>query len=304
MKIVDNSTFGFTQFFQSPLPSQTGNANFTGWTNAYNNTGVSYSNTGVSINRSNFRFAGTNARINIATQLVWSNAERSTASANSSILVDTFGNTSTALSEDFNDETYRTDATFVNASWTSSSDLVSGDAMVYFGQLICPTSATLSSGGTNTDWTPFSPNSGGQPNYTGYATASNYYRRVPESSGLSKSSFTIVFDGGSSFVGANALADLISSNLEIFIRRISSSDPSANTGASAPPLRLHTANQYNFATFDDGNTVAGSYIRTGSSTGNTIEGTFGSFDCQDGLLLHIRLNNTQIKLSGFDVVFN
>ena len=107
-----------------------------------------------------------------------------------------------------------------------------------------------------------------------------------------------------SFVGANALADLISSNLEIFIRRISSSDPSANKGASAPPLRLHTANQYNFATFDDGNTVAGSYIRTGSSSGNTIEGTFGSFDCQDGMLVEIRLNNTQIKLSGFDVVFN
>jgi hypothetical protein len=304
LKIIDNSTFGFSTFFQSPLPSQTGNANFTGWTNAYNNTGVSYSNNGVSINRSNFRFAGTNGRINIATQLVWSASERTTQSSNTSILVDTFGNTSTALSEDFNDETYRTDTTFVNGSWTSSADLVSGDAMVYFGQLICPTSATLSSGGTNTDWTTFAPNAGGQPDYTGYAVTSNYYRRVPESSGLSKSSFTIVFDGGSSFVGANALADLINSNIEIFIRRINSSDPSANTGASAPPLRLHTANQYNFATFDDGNTVAGSYIRTGSSSGNTIEGTFGSFDCQDGLLLHIRLNNTQIKLSGFDVVFN
>lgn len=304
IKIIDNSTFGFTTFFQSPLPSQTGNANFTGWTNAFNNTGVAYSNNAVTINRNNFRFAGTNGRINIASQLVWSASERTTQSSNTSILVDTFGNTSTALSEDFNDETYRTDATFVNGSWTSSTVLASGDAMVYFGQLICPTTATLSSGGTNTDWTTFAPNSGSQPNYTGYATVSNYYRRVPESSGLSKSSFSIVFDGGSSFVGANALADLISSDLEVFIRRIGSSDPSANTGASAPPLRLHTANQYNFATFDDGNTVAGSYIRTGSSSGNTIEGTFGSFDCQNGMLVHIRLNNALIKLSGFDVVFN
>lgn len=304
IKITDNSTFGFTQFFQSPLPSQTGNANFTGWTSAYNNTGVSYSNNTVSINRSNFRFAGTNGRISIATQLVWSGSERSTTSGNNSILVDTFGSTSTNGSEDFNDEAYRTDSTFVNGSWVSSADLVSGDAMVYFGQLIAPTTATLSSGGTNVDWTTFEPNSASQPDYTGYATTCNYYRRVPESSGLSKASFSIVFESGSSFVGGNALTDLINSNLEIFIRRISSSDINANVGASAPPLRLHTANQYNFATFDDGNTVAGSYIRTGSSSGNTIEGTFGSFDCQDGLLLHIRINNSSIKINGFDVVFN
>ena len=304
VKIVDNSTYGFTQFFQSPLPSQTGNANFTGWTSAYNNTGVSYSNSSVSINRSNFRFAGSNGRINMANQLVWSASERTTSSSNASILVDTFNSTSTDLSEDFNDEAYRTDSTFVNGSWTSSNDLVSGDAMVYFGQLIVPTVSQLSSGATNTDWTTFAPNSASQPNYTGYATVSNYYRRVPESSGLSKASFTIIFENGSSFVGANALADLISSDIEIFIRRISSSDPLANVGASAPPLRLHTANQYNFATFDDGNTIAGSYIRTGSSSGNTIEGTFGSFDCQDGLLLHIRLNNSSIKIRGFDVVFN
>ena len=304
LKIVDNSTYGFATFFQSPLPSQTGNANFTGWTSAYNNTGVSYSNNAVSINRSNFRFAGTNGRINCANQLVWSNSERSTTSGNASILVDTFGTTSTNTSEDFNDEAYRTDATFVNGSWTSSNDLVSGDAMVYFGRLITPASATLSNGAVNTNWTTFSPNASGQPNYTGYATASNYYRRVPESSGLSKASFSLVFSNSSTFVGANALADLISSNLEVFIRRISSSDSNANTGASAPPLRLHTANQYNFATFDDGDTVAGSYIRTGSSSGNTIEGTFGSFDCQDGLLLHIRINDSAIKLTGFDITFN
>ena len=304
IKVVDNSTYGFTQFFQSPITGQTGNANFTGWTNAYNNTGVSYSNNSVSINRSNFRFAGTNGRVNVANQLVWSASERTTSSSNASILVDTFGSTSTDLSEDFNDEAYRTDSTFVNGSWTSSDDLVSGDAMVYFGELITPSSATLSNGSVNTNWTTYSPNASGQPNYTGFATICNYYRRVPESSGLSKASFTIVFENGSSFVGANALADLINSDLEIFIRRISSSDSSANTGASAPPLRLHTANQYNFATFDDGNTVGGSYIRTGSSSGNTIEGTFGSFDCQDGLLLHIRINNSSIKLRGFDITFN
>ena len=304
VKFTDNSTFGFSQFFQSPITGQTGSGNFTGWTNAYNNTGVSYSNSSVTINRSNFRFAGTNGRISVANQRVWSSGQRTTTSSNDSILVDTFGSTSTALSEDFNDETYRTDSTFVDGSWTSSADLTSGDAMVYFGQLIVPTASTLSSGSITTNWTTFSPSASSQPDYTGYATVSNYYRRVPESGGDSKASFTLTFVAGSSFVGANALADLISSDLEIFIRRIGSSDSNANTGASAPPLRLHTANQYNFATFDDGDTVAGSYIRTGSSSGNTIEATFGSFDCQGGILLHIRLNNSAIKLNGFDVSFN
>ncbi len=304
VKFADNSTFGFTQFFQSPITGQTGSSNFSGWTNAYNNTGVSYTNTSVTINRSNFRFAGTNGTVSISNQLVWSSGERTTTTSNQSILVDTFASTSTALSEDFNDETYRTDSTFVDASWTSSADLTSGDAMVYFGQLIVPTASTLSSGSITTNWTTFSPSASSQPDYTGYATISNYYRRVPESGGESKASFTLTFVAGSSFVGSNALADLISSDLEIFVRRIGSSDSNANTGASAPPLRLHTANQYNFATFDDGNTVAGSYIRTGSSSGNTIEATFGSFDCQGGILLHIRLNNSAIKLNGFDVSFN
>lgn len=304
VKFEDNSTFGFSQFSQSPITGQTGSSNFTGWTNAYNNTGVSYTNTSVAINRSNFRFAGTNGTVSISNQLVWSSSERTTTTSNQSILVDTFASTSTALSEDFNDETYRTDSTFVDASWTSSADLTSGDAMVYFGQLIVPTASTLSSGSITTNWTTFSPSASSQPDYTGYATISNYYRRMPESGGDSKASFTLTFVAGSSFVGSNALADLISSDLEIFVRRIGSSDSNANTGASAPPLRLHTANQYNFATFDDGNTVAGSYIRTGSSSGNTIEATFGSFDCQGGILLHIRLNNSAIKLNGFDVSFN
>lgn len=297
-KIIDNSTYGFSNILQSPLPSGAGNANFTGWTNAYNNTGVSYSNTGVTINRSNFRYIGVQGRVNCSVFTVWGvpTSERTSASSQVSLLVDTFGSTSTDTSEDFNDESYRTDSTFVSGSWSSATSLTSGDAMVIQGKLMTPSSAPYQ------DWTGFLPS--GNPNYTGFATVCNYYRRVPESSGLSKASFTLVFNNGSTFVGSNALDDLINSDLEVFIRRINSSDSSANTGASAPPLRLHTANQYNFATFDDGNTVAGSYIRTGSSSGNTIEGTFGSFDCQDGLLIHIRINDSAIELTGFDIVFN
>jgi hypothetical protein len=298
---VEATNYGITLLSQSPFGS--GSARFSGWTNDYNVNGVSYSNIAFNINNSNFRYAGTSAIGRSRVRDTWGNSSYTNTSS-SSILVDTVSTPAPSdTSEDFIEESYRTTSGYVASSWNSTTALSSGDALVYFGQLMSPSASTLSSGGTNTNWTTFSPNSGSQPNYSALGVPCSYYRRVPADS-TSRASFTLVFDGTSTFVGGNALTDLINSNLEIFIRRIGSSNVGANTGAAAPPLRLHTSNQYNFATFDDGNTVAGSYIRLASSSGNTIEGTFGSFDCQDGLLIEIRLTNATIKLSGFDVTFN
>ena len=274
-----------------------------GWTNGYNQDNVAYQITSWAISSGSYRSLRTNANISSLPKDTWASGS-TINSSNASILVDTYGSTSSDLSEDFNDEAYRTNSTFGVGTWNSSTDLTNEEAMVYGGQLISPTVATLSSGGTNTNWTTFAPNAASQPNYGSLTAPYVYYRRVPDSTGLTRSSFTIVFDAGSTYVGANALSDLENSYIEIYIRRINSDDGAANTGSSAPPLRLHTANLYDFNVFDDGDTIGGSYIRLASSSGNTIEGTFGSYACVDGIYLEIRLTNLTVALSGFDITYN
>ena len=298
---VEATNYGISLLSQSPFGS--GSSRFTGWTNDYNVNGVSYNNNAFNINTSNIRFAGTSAIGRARVRDTWGNSSY-TNSSSESILVDTVSTpVPTDTSEDFINETYRTDSTYVNGTWNSTSNLTSGDAMVYFGQLISPSASRLSNGVVNTNWSTFNPNPSSQPDYSSLGVPCSYFRRVPANS-TSRPSFVMVFDNSSTFVGGNALTDLINSDLEIFVRRIGSSNPSANTGASAPPLRLHSPNAYDSNTFNDGNTVAGSYIRQNSSSGNTINGTFGLYDAQNGILIEIRLNSATIRLSGFDITFN
>ena len=99
---------------------------------------------------------------------------------------------------------------------------------------------------------------------------------------------------------SDATTDLANSDLEIFISRIASST-GGKTGPTNPDfLQIHGA-VYNFATFDDGTTNG--QIRESSSSGNTVNCTFGGFDCQDGFYMHIRIQNTAIKISSLTVSF-
>ena len=288
---VSASEYGIATLNQSPFG--TGSSNFSGYTNDNNNTGTSYSNDAFSINQSNFRYAGTTANASAFARDPWSSGSTVNTS-NASILVDTFGTTSTDTLESFNDEARRLESDYTTA-WTSTADLTAGEAMTYKGQLISPDQAALDSGGNNTNWTTFSPNAGSQPNYTGLTVPVSYYRKFLDSDG-DLASFTITFSGN--FI-SNATTDLANENLRVFIRRIAGN---GGTGTGANPLRLHGAN-YNFATFDDGATVSGSYIRESSSSGNTVNGTFGGFSARDGIFIQVEIVNASLKISSMEIVF-
>jgi len=94
---------------------------------------------------------------------------------------------------------------------------------------------------------------------------------------------------------SDAVTDLANNNLEIYVRRRASAN-GGGAGPGANPLRVHGA-LYNFATFDDGATVAGSYIREASSSGNTVNITFGGFSCETGIFVEVKIVNPAIKLS-------
>lgn len=297
---VDFSNYNISDVNQSPFG--TGSGNFTNWTNAFDNTGADYSRTDFAINSGNFRYRGTGANVRSRPSDPWANGSY-VSSSSSSVLIDTYGITSSNLVENFDDENRRQDSGYnsgaTGGNWTSTTALVSGEAMVIGGQLIIPSVATLTSGSSNANWSSYSPTAGGSnPDYSSLSAASNYYRTIVDSTGSSRAGFTIVFSG--SFV-SNATTDLANSNLEIFISRIASST-GGKTGATNPDtLKIHGA-VYNFASFNDGTTNG--QIRESSSSGNTVNCTFGGFDCQDGFYMHIRINNTAIKISSLSVSFS
>jgi len=295
------STNGYTTSTLNNSPFGTNSTNFTGWTISYNNTGASYNQTNYSVSLSNQRFRGTNAYLQARGRDTWGNGSY-IQSSNASILVDTYGTTSQDLFEGFTDENRRQTSNWntgnTSGNWNSTTSVVSGEAIVFNGQLMSPQSMTLTNGSSQTNLSSFKPDlNGANPNYTGLTVPVSYYRTIVDTSGQQRSSFTIVFTGN--FV-SNATTDLANSNLEIFISRVASAG-GGNSGYNNTDLLLLHGATYNFATFNDG--VTDGHIREGSSSGNTVNATFGGLSCEGGFFMHIKIKNSSIRLSSLSVTF-
>lgn len=295
---VSASSYGITTVNHSPFG--TGSANFSNWTNAYDNTGTDYQNTAFNISSSNYRFRGSTATASAFPRDPWASGS-TISSSSASILIDTYGTTSTNLAEYFDDENRRQDSTYNGGSstgnWTSTASLSSGEALVLGGQLLVPDQATLSSGSANSDWSSYSPTVGGSnPNYSSLSAPVSYYRTIVDSTGLNRSSFTVVFTG--TFV-SNATTDLANQDIRIYIRRRASAG-GGDSGTSANALLMH-GSAYNFATFDDG--VTDGHVRESSSSGNTVNCTFGGFSCEDGVFMEIEIVDPSVKISSIAFTF-
>lgn len=284
---------------QSPFGS--GSSNFTGWTNAFDQDNVNYAKTNWTITSSTARFRGTNASVYGQPRDTWGSGS-SVASSNAAILIDTYGTTSSDLVEDFDDENRRQTSNWNSGNtagnWNSANSLGAGEAIVIAGRIMSPEVAYLSNNSVQTNWSSFAPSAGGaNPDYSGLTVPVSYYRTIVDTTGLNRSSFTIVFSG--TFV-ANATTDLLNSNLEIFISRRASAGGGNAGFNNTDLLELHGPN-YNFATFNDG--VTDGHIREASSSGSTVNCTFGGFSCENGFFMHIKINDSTIKIDRLAVTF-
>lgn len=276
---------------QSPFGS--GAANFAGWSNVNTVDGVTYSKADWGLTGSNYRLMGTNLVATAQARDTWA-AGATVASPAFPMVVDTYGISSTNTAEYFNDEDRRQDSTYnggaTTGNWNSTTTLVPGEGMVCNGSLCVPNQAPI------TDWTVYNP--AGGPDYTALGGTVSYYRTFVDTAGTNRSSMTLNLAG--SFLG-DAVADLAAEDLRIYIRRVASAT-GGGAGPTANPLRVH-GGLYNFATFDDGATVLGSYVREATSSGNTVNITFGGFSCENGIYMEIEIANPGIRLDSIVVAF-
>lgn len=288
---------GIDSFDQSPLPGGAGTGYFTGWNTFYNLGAISYLKFDATLNKVTFRRATTTAATLALSRDPWG----STAAGTSPfipVLIDTYGTTSSNLTENFDDEARRQTSTFNNGNsagnWNSQSTLQAGEALVYGGRLQVPNTSKLTNGSVNANWTAFNPP--GNPDYSNLGAPASFYRTMVDTSGLDRASMQVVFTG--SFV-SSATADLAANLMVIRVRRVGSSN-GGQAGSTCAPLFL-SGPLYDFAQFDDG--LTNGQIREASSSGNTVNGTFGGFACNGGIYIEIQLMDARISIDSFTVVF-
>lgn len=285
------SSYGIGALLQSPFGA--GQDRFSSWTSNHDNAGASYQNSSATIGTANHRYAGDDATASARAFDTWGGGS-TTTSPPESILVDTYPSESTSLYEAFTDEARRLEGDYLTP-WDSSRHLVAGEAMVFFGELISPEAARLSGGATEDDWTRFKPDLLEQPDYSGLTVPVSYYRAFTED-GFDISSMAISITGQ---FPVSAVRSLELEELRVFIRKI---DGLGSTGPNASPLRLH-GSPYNFSSFDDGATEEGAGIRELTSSGGTINATFGGLPARGGVYMQIQILNPAIRISSAEVTF-
>ena len=278
------------------------NGTFIGWTNYHDDTNDSYSITNWTIPNNSFRYRGISGTASATIYDPWAASSPKTSTGNL-ILIDTISGGSSQYVETFNDESYRRQSNY-STVWSSTTPLVNGEACVVGGTLVRPDRYYLTAGTITPNLTSYKPDkAGGNPNYTGFSNDASFYRlfyTTLSASAVPIPSFSMVFAG--TFVGT-ALSDLQNSYLKVFVRKIGAT--SGNSGISSPPLLLHGA-EYDFGTFNDGSTSGTDTpgIRLGSSSGGTINGTFGGFNATNGIYVEIQICHQTIKIDTITVTFN
>lgn len=222
-------------------------------------------------------------------------------------VIDTYTNTIVNVSQD----TIGTSGNQTNVSSRPAAITVSNfeegsnDALVMGGQVLIPNQGTKfngsSDGAITSDWSSYAPSIGGaNPDYSSLGLPASFFRTFTDSSGLSRSSMRMVFTG--TFV-SNATTDLLNENLRVFVRKVASPTGGALVGKTIVPMRMHGGTFGSDGPFDQGQTVGGSYIREGSSSGNTVNASFGTFPMEDGIYVEIMIYNNAIKIDRIDVTF-
>lgn len=291
----------YNLLFFNDLSYSPNNGFISNYTQEDNSVGADYQRNDWSITLFNQRRRSSTSTITAIAKDAWDEGNDSVDSIEDSILIDTFSDNSTDLNETFNGESQRYTNSGFTTNWDSTNSLSQGDALVMGGQMIIPSTATLTDGGLNSDWSSFKPNINGlNPDYTSLNGPSSFFRKFQVSNSDDLNNFSVTFTG--EFNGSNALEDLENEDIQIFIRQISSVVPNSQTGPNAPAGILHGVDLYGAG--GDWDVTQEGPLRTASSSSNNITASFGAWPAKTGFLCEIRITNTNTKISSIQVTFN
>src|SRR5690606_19358178 len=122
--LLRGDDYGLPDLDHSPFG--TGSGFFSGWTNAYDNTGADYQKTDWEITQANYRYIGPTGNVTAQGREIWGSTP-AVPTTDDEILVDTYLITSTNLIENFDDESRRQDGYFnggtTAGNWDSTATL-------------------------------------------------------------------------------------------------------------------------------------------------------------------------------------
>ena len=318
---------------------------FVNWTNQFDVQNVNFDYNTWPINNANYRFRAPDAIATARVYDPWT-SPGAISSSGLPILVDTYLNRSTNLGEAFADETerlYRDTAANAYIAWDSVKSLAdatqppnaTGSAGTFengcvVGSYLVRGSQFFRDNGTKNGGPPdnsqigtlipnlstYKPDGGTgspnpNPNYSALTNIPVYHRRFYTASGVAITNVDIVFTGSFGASG-NALTALANSQMKVYIRR-EATNSVGSFGFNANPLAVH-GGEFNSGSsggnpFNDGASgvdTPGSLIRTGSSSGNNINFTFGSGTqlAVGGFWLEIQLVASDIKIDTMNLTLN
>jgi len=312
---ITGAEYGLTSYNLQAWSPLVGN--MVGWTNQWDLATCQFQWIAWPITLTNYRYRGANANGTVTV----SDGYYSTPTHNGtdkSVLIDTVTSLPTNLGESFNDESQRLirgPASY--SAWVSSTALSNGvpnmtgpaspfsDACTVGSYILRADKYWLTDtfGAVQPDLTTFKPNSlGSNPNMSGITNTAVYSRKFYTSSVLNITNFTLAFGGIFPGGTPDATSALLASQLKIYIRRVASNIGGTSVGHNANPLAVHGALFDSGAPtlpFDDGASgvdSVGSLIRLGSSSGNSVNCTFGIQWAVTGFWIEVQIVDSNIEL--------
>ena len=306
---------------------------FVNFTDFYDQQNINFDYNTWPINNTFYRFRAPDATASGRVYDPW-NTGNLVNSAGAPILVDTYLNRSTNLGEAFADETerlYRNTGTSAYDVWDSTLALtdaaqganatgsagtfengcVVGSYLLKGSQFFRDNGDAALIGTLIPDLSTYKPDkNGSNPNYSALSNIPVYHRRFYTADARAISNVDIVFTGDFGSSG-NAETALLNSQMKIYIRR-EATNSAGSFGFTANPLAVH-GDEYNSGApgspFNDGASgvdTLGSLIRTGSSSGNNINFTFGPGTqlAVGGFWVEIQLVASDIKLDTMNLTLN
>ena len=241
-----------------------------GWTNDWNDQDTTYNYTAWGITATNYYYLGTTANVTAQTLDTWNaGGTSSDDSPDAAVAIETHISGATRLYEDFYTEAWRCALTGnfdlpAQRGWTSNVDIAVGDACYYNGRC----------GRRAFNYTPYSPNAAGQPDYSVSQDATVYVIREFQHDGTASSNGRLYISG-------------TFTSLELKMAKAWDGTPTGGT------VWISMLNPYNFSQWNNGNPLAGTGCQTGSGTGY-IDFTFGSLNI-------LNTNNTIYIRVGFQI---